>query len=84
MHDFNSEVICIIVVEVETLCNDRPVAYASLDVQDPELITPSHLLHGRRISMLPLSIVHNNELCSRYATIKKQVCFSCSGSLRKV
>ena len=31
--------------------------------RDPESITPSHLLHGRRISMLPHSTVHDDELC---------------------
>ena len=51
-----------IVVEVEALLNDRPINYISSDVQDPEPITPSHLLHGRRIVTLPHSTVQDDEI----------------------
>ena len=50
-------------VEAEALLNDRTITCASSDVRDPEPITPSHLLHGRRISMLLHSTVHDDELC---------------------
>jgi len=43
------------VVEIEAHLNDRPFTYVSSDVDDPEPITPSHLLHGRRIVTLPHS-----------------------------
>ena len=42
-----------IVVEVEALLNDRPLMYISQDPNDPEPLTPSHLLAGRRITSLP-------------------------------
>ena len=42
-----------IVVEIEAHLNDRPLTYVSSDIGDPEPITPSHLLHGRRIVTLP-------------------------------
>ena len=42
-----------IVVEVEALLNDRPLTYVSHDPEDPEPLTPSHLLSGRRITSLP-------------------------------
>ena len=42
-----------IVVEVEAMLNDRPLTYASSDLADPEPLTPSYLLYGRRIQMVP-------------------------------
>ena len=47
------EVLQTIVVEVEALMNDRPLTYVSDDPKDPEPLTPSHLLSGRRITSLP-------------------------------
>ena len=35
--------------------NDRPLTYASTDIEDEEAPTPSHLLKGRRITLLPHS-----------------------------
>ena len=33
------------VVEIEAVLNDRPLTYVSNDSQDPEPLTPSHLLY---------------------------------------
>ena len=41
------------VVEIEAVLNDRPLTYISEDSQDPEPLTSSHLLYGRRITILP-------------------------------
>ena len=50
-----------IVVEVEALLNDHPLTYVSSDIDDPEPITPSHLLYGRRIVLLPHCSVQEDE-----------------------
>ena len=49
----NLEVLQTIVIEVELILNDRPLTYFSDDIRDPEPLTPSHLLHGRRLTSLP-------------------------------
>ena len=36
-----------LVVEMEAILNDRPITYLSSDVRD-ELLTPSHLLIGKK------------------------------------
>ena len=42
-----------IVVEIEAMLNDRPLTYVSSDILDPEPLTSSHLLYGRRIQSTP-------------------------------
>ena len=42
-----------IIMEIEAILNDRPLTYVSSELMDPEPLTPSHLLHGRRITCLP-------------------------------
>ena len=42
-----------IVVEIEAMLNDRPLAYVSPDLSDPEPLTPLHFLCGRRIRLVP-------------------------------
>ena len=42
-----------IIVEVEAMLNDRPLTYVSSDLSDAEPLTPSYLLYGRRIQMVP-------------------------------
>ena len=46
-----------LVVEVEASLNDRPLTYLSEDPRYPEPLTPSYLLYGRRITMLPHMLV---------------------------
>ena len=43
-------------IEVETILNDRPLTYISDNLADSEPLTPSHLLHGRRLTRLPHEI----------------------------
>ncbi|XP_065894153.1 uncharacterized protein [Dysidea avara] len=52
-----------ITVEVEAILNDRPLTYVSPDISDLSPITPSHLLHGRRIVKLPHTTVQEDEIC---------------------
>ena len=40
-----------LLTEVESITNDRPLTYSVED--DVTAITPSHLLHGRIVSLLP-------------------------------
>jgi len=49
-------------VEIEAVLNDRPLKYQSSDIDDPEPLTPSHLLYGRRITTLPHPIAEDEEL----------------------
>ena len=50
-----------IIVEVEAILNDRPLTYVSSTTEDPEPLTPSHLLCGHRIVPLPHPIVEDDE-----------------------
>jgi len=42
----------IFIVEVETILNDHPLTYLLSDITDPQPLTPSHLIYGRRIVIL--------------------------------
>ncbi|XP_060561037.1 uncharacterized protein LOC132720829 [Ruditapes philippinarum] len=41
------------VTEIESLLNDRPLTFVSSSLEDPEPLTPAHLLYGRKIRPLP-------------------------------
>ncbi|XP_053388629.1 uncharacterized protein LOC128551740 [Mercenaria mercenaria] len=47
-----------VVTEIEAILNDRPLTYVTSDSSDPEPLTPSHLMFGRRFTSLPFS--HND------------------------
>ena len=51
-----------IVVEVELILNNRPLTYLSDDVQDPEPLTPSHILYERMLTNLPHELVSQEHL----------------------
>ena len=42
-----------ILVELEAIVNDRPLTYVSGELGEPEPLTPSHLLTGRRSKLFP-------------------------------
>lgn len=42
-----------VITEIEATINDRPLTYVSSNSDDPEPLTPAHLLHGRTITRLP-------------------------------
>ncbi|CAC5423552.1 unnamed protein product [Mytilus coruscus] len=47
---FNYDVLRTILIEIERVINDRPITFLSSDIGDPEPLTQSHLLQGRRLS----------------------------------
>ena len=51
-----------IIVEIEAMLNDRPLTYVSSDFANPEPLTPSHLLYGRRIRSIPHPLDNPEEL----------------------
>ena len=51
-----------VIVEIEAVLNDRPLTFVSSELEDLEPLTPSHLLHGRRITCLPHKTVEVDEI----------------------
>ena len=51
-----------ILCEIEAILNDRPLTYVSGDFNEPTPLTPSTLLHGRRITTLPHQQFDSDEL----------------------
>ncbi|XP_071138903.1 uncharacterized protein [Mytilus edulis] len=46
----NADSVRTVITEIESVMNDRPITYISQDIRDPQPLTPSHVLHGRRLS----------------------------------
>jgi len=44
------------------MLNDRPLTYVSSDLSDPEPITPSYLLYGRRVQKIPYDLEDSDDL----------------------
>ena len=51
-----------IIVEVEAMLNDRPLTYVSSDLCDPEPLTPSCLLYGRRLQRFPYGLEDRDDI----------------------
>ncbi|XP_071181335.1 uncharacterized protein [Mytilus edulis] len=58
----NSDILRTTLIEIERVINDRPITYVSSDIRDPEPLTPSHLLQGRRLSQENNSDSEDNNL----------------------
>lgn len=50
-----------LIVEVEAVLNDRPLTYLSSDIKDLQPLTPSNLIYGHRIVMLPHLLCEDDE-----------------------
>ena len=42
-----------LIVEIEGISNNRPLTTVPTDINDPDPITPAHLLYGRKIVYVP-------------------------------
>ena len=50
-----------VLLEIEAVTNDRPLTFISSEADDLEPLTPSQLLHGRRIMCLPYQMMETDE-----------------------
>ena len=46
------ELLCIL-IELEAIINDRPISYDPGDLNQLEVLTPNHLLYGRKLRTFP-------------------------------
>lgn len=49
-----------VIPEIKAVLNDRPITYVSSDVLDDIPLTPSHLLHGRRLTSVAEAVTDVN------------------------
>ena len=63
-----------IVVEIEAVLNNRPLTFVSSEASDPEPLTPSYLLYGRRITCLPYQMMETDEVLDPSYGEASQIC----------
>jgi len=51
-----------LITELEAVINDRPISYTSTGLDEPEALTPSMLLHGRKLCPLPQLDITDEEV----------------------
>ena len=49
-----------LIVEIEGILNNRPLTTVPTDINDPDPITPAHLLYGRKIVCVPYHVTPEN------------------------
>ncbi|KAI2668878.1 Polyprotein P3 [Labeo rohita] len=59
------EVLRTVFIEIEGILNSKPIGYTSLDIADPDPVTPNILLMGQRDASLPQVVYQDPELLSR-------------------
>ena len=52
-----------LVIEIEAVLNDHPLTYVPTDINDPDPITPAHLLYDRKIVCIPYRITPQHNQC---------------------
>ena len=45
-----------LIVEIEGILNNRPLTTTPTDINDPDPITPAHLLYGRKVACVPYHV----------------------------
>lgn len=72
----NFQTWCTVVTEIEAVHNDRPLAKVISNISDPEPLTQSHLIYGRRFTSLHCQDTSNADVTSgdmsNYQLITKQ------------
>ena len=58
----NLSILQTITAEIEAHLNNRPLTYVSSEIDDPEPLTPAHLLYGRHIITLPHAQFEDEEI----------------------
>ena len=51
-----------VLLEIEATVNDRPLTYVSSNMEEVQIITPSHLLRGRRLRTFPKEMITEEEI----------------------
>ena len=62
-----------VIVEIEAMLNNRPLTYVSSDLSDPEPLTPSDILYGRRIQSIPFHLEDPEDLSDPLFTSSKDL-----------
>ncbi|XP_066938280.1 uncharacterized protein [Macrobrachium rosenbergii] len=57
------ELTCVL-VELEGIINDRPLSYTPGDLNQLEILTPNHLILGRKLKSFPREVVNWEEISS--------------------
>ena len=58
------EELCCILVELEAIINDRHLGYDTGDLNQLEVLTPNHLLYGRKLRTVPREVISWEEFSS--------------------
>ncbi|XP_068211786.1 uncharacterized protein [Palaemon carinicauda] len=66
-----SELSCV-VTELEVIINDRPLIYTSGDLDQLDILTPNHLILGRRLRSFPREVRNWKDVGKRFLYITKK------------
>ncbi len=67
-----------IVTEIEATLHDRPLTYMSSDLNDPQALSPSHLMYGDRSTPLPCNPAVEEELLTSLSVKSLLTSLTCS------
>ena len=61
----DDEGLATVMCQAENIVNSRPLTHVSEDAQDPQPLTPNHLLHLHATSVIPAGIFDDKDIYSR-------------------